>query len=85
MRLLPKILSVPLLIFAAALALAQNGPFKHIIIIVQENRTPDNLFGAGHGIGICNTPNPFEPGVDIVDGGYGYYVDTSGHERLGLI
>ena len=80
-----KILLVPLLIFAAALALAQNGPFKHIIIIVQENRTPDNLFGAGHGIGICNTPNPFEPGVDIVDGGYGYYVDTSGHERLGLI
>ena len=23
------------------------GTFKHIIIIVQENRTPDNLFGAG--------------------------------------
>ena len=30
--------------------------FKHIVIIVQENRTPDNLFGS----------NPtFEPGVDI--------------------
>jgi len=22
-------------------------PFSHIVIIVQENRTPDNLFGAG--------------------------------------
>jgi phospholipase C len=32
------------------------GGFAHVIIIVQENRTPDNLFGS----------NPqFEPGVDI--------------------
>jgi len=32
------------------------GGFKHIIVVVQENRTPDNLFGS----------NPrFEPGVDI--------------------
>ena len=30
--------------------------FKHIVIVIQENRTPDNLFGS----------NPaFEPGVDI--------------------
>jgi phospholipase C len=37
-------------------ASAQAVPFKHIIFIVQENRTPDNLFGSN--------PN-FEPGVDI--------------------
>lgn len=30
--------------------------FEHIVIVVQENRTPDNLFGSN--------PN-FEPGVDI--------------------
>ena len=36
--------------FGAALAPAQiNGPntkFQHVIIIIQENRTPDNLFGS---------------------------------------
>ena len=36
------------------------GGFQHIIIIVQENRTPDNLFGSN--------PN-FEPGVDIARAG----------------
>ncbi len=35
--------------------------FNHIVIIVQENRTPDNLFGS----------NPyFEPGVDIGTSGF---------------
>jgi phospholipase C len=34
--------------------------FKHIVIVVQENRTPDNIFGS----------NPqFEPGVDIATTG----------------
>jgi Phosphoesterase family len=33
-------------IFAALPAQAQISSFKHIIIIVQENRTPDNLFAA---------------------------------------
>ena len=34
--------------------------FKHVIIVFQENRTPDNLFGS----------NPkFEPGVDIASSG----------------
>jgi phospholipase C len=34
--------------------------FNHIVIVVQENRTPDNLFGS----------NPtFEPGVDIASSG----------------
>ena len=47
MRLLTKILLVPLLTFAATFAFAQsnNTPFQHVIIVVQENRTPDNLFG----------------------------------------
>jgi phospholipase C len=58
---------------AATFALAQTipaGTFKHIIIIVQENRTPDNLFGAAPRIGGCSQEDPFEPGVDIENGGY---------------
>jgi phospholipase C len=43
----------------AAQAQAQ-ARFKHIILVIQENRTPDNLFGS----------NPsFEPGVDIATSG----------------
>ena len=40
---------------------AQQGrQFEHVVIVVQENRTPDNLFGS----------NPsFEPGVDIATNG----------------
>jgi len=61
--------------FLAAVAVAQipQGTFKHIIIVVQENRTPDNLFGAGPSGtlgGMCGTEDPFMPGVDIVNGGY---------------
>ena len=53
-----------------AVAQTQQGPFKHIIIIVQENRTPDNLFGSHPaGTKCIPQPDPFEPGVDIVDGG----------------
>lgn len=48
------------LLFLAALAIrlayAQLPTFQHAVLIVQENRTPDNLFGG----------NPtFETGVDI--------------------
>jgi phospholipase C len=63
-------------------AYAQNIPspptFGHIIIIIQENRTPDNLFGAGPsqtsfpygGVDlVCGNPSPFEMGVDIDNGG----------------
>jgi phospholipase C len=47
---------------APAGAMAAHGPvvFKHIIIVVQENRTPDNLFGS---------KPAFEPGVDIATSG----------------
>lgn len=44
-------------VFAATFAYAQTlRHFQHIIILFQENRTPDNLFGG-------NTT--FEPGVDL--------------------
>jgi phospholipase C len=72
----------PVRLFLAALAFAscaaaQTIPantFKHIIIIVQENRTPDNLFGywaTGQPSGAGCTPSsaPFT-GADIYNGGY---------------
>jgi len=45
------------------------GTFKHIIIVVQENRTPDNLFGGNPSTRPCGTEDPFETGVDIESGG----------------
>src|SRR5580693_314389 len=55
MRFISKILVSASL--AATFAYAQTLPkFQHIIVVVQENRTPDNLFGS----------NPtFETGVDL--------------------
>jgi phospholipase C len=48
-----------LLLFGSAHA-QSNRRFAHIVVIFQENRTPDNLFGS----------NPtFEPGVDIATSG----------------
>jgi phospholipase C len=64
-----------LIALAATTASAQihPGTFKHIIIVVQENRTPDNLFGANPShTGRCGTEDPFVPGVDIENGGYGW-------------
>jgi len=41
--------------------------------VIQENRTPDNLFGAGAPFGAkCGGQDQFEAGVDIDNGGYGY-------------
>ena len=45
------------------------GTFSHIIIVVQENRTPDNLFGAWATGGPCALSHPFA-GVDIYNGGF---------------
>lgn len=59
-----------LFFFGAALAPAQTippGTFSHIIIVIQENRTPDNLFGAAPaptGTG-CGTEEIFEPGCTL--------------------
>src|SRR5277367_4662435 len=52
---------VALSAFSTWCAGAHAAPsFSHVIIVVQENRTPDNLFGS----------NPsFEPGVDIATSG----------------
>jgi phospholipase C len=51
-----RIFLAPLLLGIFMSAAHAAPPFKHIVIVVQENRTPDNLFGS----------NPaFEPGVDI--------------------
>ena len=77
-----------LFFLSAVLAPAQtipSGTFKHIIIIVQENRTPDNIFGSGPAGTNCQNENPFEPGVDIEDGGYGYVPISNTLRQLELI
>src|SRR6266705_2756098 len=53
---LPRTLPLIFVALSTAAAFAQTVTFKHVIVIFQENRTPDNLFGSN--------PN-FEPGVDI--------------------
>jgi len=45
-----------LVFLGTSLALAQTTPFQHVIVIFQENRTPDNLF---------NDPNLIAAGADI--------------------
>ena len=41
-----------LMLFVATLTHGQvatntpNTPFRHVIVVIQENRTPDNLFGS---------------------------------------
>jgi phospholipase C len=69
-------------LMGASVAHGQQAPptFKHIVIIVQENQTPDDLFGGypslttfispgGGGAVNCGNSNPFEPGIDIANGG----------------
>lgn len=46
---------------------SQPGQFCHIIIVIQENRTPDDLFGADLNL---------ETGVDLAGGGYGIYIQN---------
>jgi phospholipase C len=80
MRLFRKV-SLVLSAFLATFAVAQTLPpntFKHIIIIVQENRTPDNLFGASPAsTAKCGQENnPLIAGADIDNGGYGYINGT---------
>jgi phospholipase C len=56
--------SLSFTLLGAVLVHAQSSPgqFKHVIIVVQENRTPDNLFG---GVPGTNGQPPFEPGADL--------------------
>ncbi len=82
-----KILVLLLLIPAATSAVAQcgtqPGPLCHIIIVVQENRTPDNLFGAGAPNNLhCGSQDDFESGVDIENGGYGYVYQDQNHQKV---
>ncbi len=65
-----------LCLLARTMAYAQAiATFKHVVIVVQENRTPDNLFGSMPAMSQCNSEDPFEPGVDIRNCGY----DLSGN------
>lgn len=64
---------------------AKQGAFKHIIIIVQENRTPDNLFGAVPGQASCNQEIPFMTGVDIMHGGMAYVPQSDGTYKYQFI
>jgi hypothetical protein len=72
MRFITRILLSSFL--AATFAYAQTIPpqtFSHIIIVIQENRTPDNIFGSTPKRGTnCTGEDPFETGVDIENGGY---------------
>jgi len=60
------LLTLSFALFGAVLAHAQNPPlptFQHVIVVIQENRTPDNLFT---GIPVQTGQGPyFEPGVDL--------------------
>ncbi|MGA7559231.1 MAG: alkaline phosphatase family protein [Terriglobales bacterium] len=40
------LLPASLMLFLTGVMDAQSSPFQHIIIVIQENRTPDDLFGA---------------------------------------
>jgi phospholipase C len=72
MRFITRILLSSFL--AVTFAYAQTIPpqtFSHIIIVIQENRTPDNIFGSTPKRGTnCTGEDPFETGVDIENGGY---------------
>jgi phospholipase C len=70
MKLIAGSLLSPLLCTAFVFAQTYQPPphFNHIVIIVQENRTPDNIFGSSPSLG-CGQEDPFETGVDIQNGG----------------
>jgi hypothetical protein len=66
MKLATRSLAFMIAIAATTFSSSQTIPhFDHIVVIVQENRTPDNLFGSGPARTPCNSEDPFEPGVDI--------------------
>jgi phospholipase C len=66
MKLFHRALVVLLPLLPASFAAAQVQPnmFSHVIIVVQENRTPDNLFGAHAPSTPCGTLGDF-PGADL--------------------
>jgi phospholipase C len=47
---------------AAAITHAQTLPhFDHIVVVFQENRTPDNLFGSAPSSGLCGSEDRSSP------------------------
>ena len=57
--------------FAAILAEAGPASFRHVIVIVQENRTPDNLFQ-----GLCAPPYGSPSGCSTIPTGSQYNIQT---------
>jgi phospholipase C len=72
MKLFKRALAVLLPSFLALFAEAAQiptGAFSHIIIVVQENRTPDNLFGVyATGPNQCTGSGYTIPGADLFNG-----------------
>jgi phospholipase C len=61
-----------LLLFGALCAHAQISSFKHVIVIVQENRTPDNLFQ-----GLCRPPFGTSESCSTTPNANQYNIQTS--------
>jgi len=61
-KLYRSLLAIPLSLFCGALAHSQTFSFQHVIVIAQENRTPDNLFQGlcATGASCSTSPNPFQ-------------------------
>lgn len=67
-ELLPMFLGLLL----AEQTLAQTASFEHIVIVVQENRTPDNLFQ-----GLCTPPFGTPASCSSTPSGTQYNIQTS--------
>ena len=65
-------------LLGTSVAYGQQLPtFKHIVIIIQENRSTDALFGSNPAVGRrCGSEDPFEQGVDVDNGGYSKFTGT---------
>src|SRR5690349_8755311 len=61
-----------LLLFGPLVAHAQISRFQHIIVIVQENRTPDNLFQ-----GLCAAPFGTSASCSTTPNATQYNIETS--------
>jgi phospholipase C len=60
------------LIFLSGAAMAQISAFQHIVVIVQENRSPDNLFQ-----GLCAPPFGDSTSCSATPTGRQYNIQTS--------
>ena len=67
---------VPLVLASSGLAQDTNSHFQHIILMVQENRTPDNLFQ-----GLCLPP--YGGSVACGTGPLQYDIESYGYDKYG--